>query len=176
VRKHRFLTASFFMGLVLLSVLDKTSWSARSTDLPGGLLPGEVISMEEVMKLKEKREYFLLLDARGKRNYEAGHIVGAKLPLTKTYYQQEDLFKDAIIKDPPNTEAALEESMKKYPKGMTIVIYCSDECHASAVLLFKLKKLGFTNVRAMVPGYQSWQRKGYPVTQKLIPESRVVGP
>lgn len=129
---------------------------------PSGLFPEEMISVDELYALQQSDKKLLILDARGKSSYDGGHILGAELPLTREHYQQEELFRQGIVKKAPEHTKALQKGMKKYPKTTEIVTYCNNECHASAVLLLELKRMGFKNVRAMEEGFQTWQQKGYP--------------
>ena len=46
-----------------------------------------------------------------------------------------------------------------------IVTYCNTNCHASSALALQLKGLGFTNVKSMEEGIQSWEKKDYPVVK-----------
>ena len=134
-----------------------------SKSIQNGLLPEERISMKELLHKLAGKHKFVLFDARGKKSYDESHIDGAILPLSPDYYQNEELFRTGIVKDPPDRDKDLSESLKKYPKDFPIVTYCNDHCQASAVLLLQIKHLGFTKVRAMEDGIQSWQAKGYPV-------------
>ena len=128
-----------------------------------GLFEDEVISIDALRQKQISRNKFILIDARNKQSYDDGHIEGAVLSLTPEYYHQEELFRMGVIQSLPSSDTALAESMKKYPKDTPIVTYCNDHCQASAVLLLKVKRLGFQNIQAMEGGFQSWQQKGYPV-------------
>ena len=125
----------------------------------GGLAEDEVISMDALRQKQLDHDRFLLIDARSKKSYDEGHLEGAILPLTADYYKQEELFRLGIIPESPEKEKALAEAMRVYPKDMPIITYCNDHCQASAVLVYKLKKLGFRDARAMEEGYQSWEKK-----------------
>ena len=128
----------------------------------GGLPPGQLISQKAVKKKLEKKEKFLLLDARPKDSYRTAHITGAKLPRTEEYYKNEELFRQGIIPQLPDEDKALAQQMRQYKKNSEIVTYWNDHCQASVILLYKLGKLGYTNVRAMDEGFQTWQSHGYP--------------
>ncbi len=129
----------------------------------GGLNDDEVISMRELRQRQLRHDHLILIDARGKKSYEEGHLENAILSLPEDYYKKEALFKQGIIAQSPSVDQALSDAMASYPKGTPIVTYCNDGCQASAVLLLKIKRLGFQNVRAMEGGFQSWQSKGYPI-------------
>ena len=132
-------------------------------DQKSGLFPEEVISMKDLRAKQLGNEKFVLLDARSKESYDTLHITGAVLPLSPEYYKAEELFRFGLVKEVPDREKDLAAAMKKYPKDMPIAAYCNDHCSASAVLVLKLKEFGYTHVRAMEPGIQSWQTAGYPV-------------
>lgn len=128
-----------------------------------GLFPEEIIRMEQLLEKIKNNESFLLLDARSKKTFNQGHIQGARLPLTEEYYRQEDLFKDGIIKSPPDRASALKTAMAAISRDTPIVTYCNTGCHAGSVLALQIKQLGFTHVKAYEDGYQTWEQKGYPV-------------
>ena len=131
----------------------------------GGLMENEVISLETLRQKQLNHESFLFFDARGKKNYDEGHIEGAVLPLAPEYYRQEELFRLGIIRQLPEYDKALAEAMSSYPKDTPLVTYCNDHCQASAMLLYRLKKLGFHDVKAMEGGFQSWEKKNYPIAK-----------
>jgi rhodanese-related sulfurtransferase len=84
----------------------------------------------------------VLLDARPKASFEAGHIPGAvSLPEASP----EDEFKSI---------------QKKYPPDQHIVVYCSDlKCSASMRVAIKLVTwYNFRKVQFMPGGFQEWQQ------------------
>ena len=128
-----------------------------------GLFAEELISVRELREIQELKGTVTIFDARSKRDYDLAHIQGAVLPLTPGFYEKEELYRKGVVKNPPDRESSLRESMKRYAKDTPIVTYCSVDCQASAVLLIQLKQQGFTNVRALSEGFQVWQEAGYPV-------------
>ncbi len=152
-------TLLFFAGGFFLF----TAGAMAAQQTRHGLFPEEIISMKDLRKMQTYRKSFLLLDARGKSTYSEAHIAGAKLPLSPEYYRQEELFRTGILQKAPDRDRDLAASMNPVPKNKPIVTYCNDDCQASSVLLLQLKHMGFTDVRAMDDGFQSWQKKGYPV-------------
>ena len=124
----------------------------------------EKITPEELRALQLKHADFVLFDARDSRVYDREHITGALLPLSRSYYQDRELFRARVISEPPNLDTALAESMKRYPKDFHIITYCNRDCKASSFFLLQLKKLGFTRVQAMEAGIGEWKEKGYPIT------------
>lgn len=155
------------VGLIVAVYLGAASASADSPSAPGAhpkitLKKHEVVSAEELRMLQLKGSAPLLFDARDKDSYLREHIEGAKLPWKDTFYEQMKLFRAKLISTPPDADAALYESTNQLPKDTPIVTYCNRNCSASAVLLTRLKKLGFTDVRDMHEGIQAWAEKGYP--------------
>lgn len=136
---------------------------AAETTTKHGLFPHEFVTSDELLKKINGKETFILLDARSKKSFEESHIMGARLPLTEEYYRQEDLFKEGLMKTPPDRAQALKTAMASIAKGTPIITYCSTGCHASSVLVLQLKQLGFTQAKAYEDGFQAWQQKGRPV-------------
>ena len=162
-------TALIFIFLWSVSVLAndvapvdavaRASWRPLTVD--------EIISPEELRGLQLTGKESVIFDARDKESYDKRHIEGAFLPLGSDFYEQSKLFKLKLIDTAPDMESELEKSTQHYPKNIPVVTYCNRGCKASAALLLKLKKLGFTDVRAMEDGIQAWEEKGYPVVGDL---------
>ena len=157
-----------FAGLIGLAFFTVSDSAYASQPVKYGLFAEEIISVKDLRRRQIHKERFVLLDARGKSSYDEGHISGAVLPLTAGYYEKEELFRKGLLKNPPDREADLKESMKKYSKETPIVTYCNVNCQASAVLLLQMKHLGFTDVRAMTDGFEKWQAAKYPVEPKNL--------
>jgi rhodanese-related sulfurtransferase len=104
-----------------------------------------------------------VLDARNKKNYDEAHIAGAELPLEPEFYTQMDLYKHGILPQEPDHIVSLKKKLSKFSKDQPIMTYCNSNYKASTYALFDIKKLGYTNVRAMEEGIEVWQAKGYPV-------------
>lgn len=132
-----------------------------------GVYPEEVISMKELRDMQMKKRKILIFDARAKKSYDDGHIEQALLPLSENYYRTEELFRTGIIKSMTlDRDKDLADHMNQYPKNIPVVTYCSDGCQAGSVLLLQLKRLGFTDVRVLDDGFQTWQKNGYPVSSR----------
>ncbi len=123
----------------------------------------ERISSQDLYRLMQMMPDTLVFDARSKHDYELLHIKGAALPLPLKFYNDSELFKEGLLPKSPDVEPYLAQSMKTTPKDALIVTYCNRDCKAAAKLLRMLKRLGFTNVRAMEEGVQVWRELGYPV-------------
>ncbi len=112
-------------------------------------------------------EALVLVDARAKGAYDAGHIPGAvSLPESS----------------PPE---ALMAFQKQHGANAHVVIYCSSvSCSLSSKLAHKLAKdYEFTNVQYMTGGYMEWQRENVlaagPPNPSLTPQTQplpTVGP
>lgn len=149
-----------FFGLLIATQPD--SYALEAKRFAGGLSEEETISMERLRAKLARKEKLIVMDARAKKSYDEGHVQGAILPMTADYYRSEELFRQGAIRDLPDPEKDLADATRRYPRDIPIVTYCSDHCQASTVLLFRLKKLKLSNVKAMNGGFQSWQKKGYP--------------
>jgi rhodanese-related sulfurtransferase len=101
-----------------------------------------------LMQVKElfDRNEALIIDARDRDDYGAGHIRGAVLlPLGEA---------DRLI--PPLTAST--------PKDRLLVIYCNGyDCHDSRALGDKLIQAGFLQVFVFEGGFPEWRDAGYPV-------------
>lgn len=126
--------------------------------------PEEIITCDAVRQMQIKNMPFRIFDARNKAIYDYSHITGAILPTGEEFFKQQDLAKRQVIPIPPNPDVYLEKTTEKYPRDVRIVTYCDPGCSASAMLLLKLKALGFINVKSMAEGFTTWEKKGYPVT------------
>lgn len=154
----------FFLSLVILVFLFVTASHAASSKM--GLNDDEIISADALYAKLEAREKILVFDARDRKSYLEAHIKGARLPLGQMYYHEQELFRAGVIQKMPDRALSLKESIAHYSKDQEIVTYCNEDCGASAVLLFDLKRMGFTNVRAMLEGIQKWEEKDYPVVRQ----------
>ena len=130
---------------------------------------GESISAEGLRELQLKHAELLLLDARNLKSYDTSHIEGAVLPWPAEFFTAQDMYATRLIGSPPDADAAMAREMQKYPKSAKIITYCNKGCGAGAVLMNKLKQLGFTDVRVMKDGIQAWEEKGYPVVKAPRP-------
>ena len=159
--RYFFLKTAVFSFFVLFFLVKPAGLYAAQNDL----LPGEIISADQLKKMLDQRENFILIDARDKKSFETAHIQGALLARPADYYQQEELFNNGIVPQAPDQDKALETEMQKYSHDTPIITYCNSNCHLSAALLLRLKDLGFTHLKSMEEGIQVWERKGYPVVR-----------
>jgi rhodanese-related sulfurtransferase len=86
----------------------------------------------------------LVLDARAKPFYAAGHVPGAL-----------NLSRVAFPEDYQRLQPALEPA-----KDRPVVVYCSGgDCHDSRLVASALLSLGYTNVRIFTGGWAEWSAR-----------------
>lgn len=89
---------------------------------------------EEVKNMIDNKEDFVILDVRGKGEYESGHLPGAiNLPVVEIPFKATKVLSD---------------------KNKTIVIYCLSGGRSKRAAM-GLEKLGYTDVRDM-GGINGW--------------------
>ena len=97
--------------------------------------------IDDVRKMREAGEAFVLVDVREESEFAKGHLPGAM-----------HLGKGVIERD---AEARLPD-----PEA-TIVLYCGGG-YRSALAADNLQKMGYTNVISMDGGYRGWTEAGLP--------------
>lgn len=112
------------------------------------------------MQLPAVKRFFdagaaVIVDAREKEEYDAGHITGAvHLP-----YEQ-------VITDPAKLEAF-------DPQGKPTIIYCGGgTCEVSMNLAYALIQAGKSRLLVFMGGYPEWEAAGYPITKGPAPGER----
>lgn len=95
-----------------------------------------------VMARMKSGEKLLLVDVREDREWEQGHIRGAR-----------HMGRGVIERD---AETALPD------KKAEIILYCGGGFR-SALAADNLQKMGYTNVVSMDGGWRGWTERGYPV-------------
>jgi rhodanese-related sulfurtransferase len=88
----------------------------------------------------------LVLDARARREFAAGHLPGAvSLPLGR-FDAELDAIRPLLESAPP------------------VLVYCySAVCEEGALLAASLRRHGYGRVELFAAGYRAWQRAGLPV-------------
>ena len=138
-----------------LCFLGAVAWAGESSN---------TIALDELRSLQLKGADFILWDARDQTSFELSHIQGATLPLDNAFYKATALFAKGLISEAPDPAQALKNATKALDKDRLIVTYCNRNCKASEMLGIQLRGLGFTKVKWMEAGLQTWEEKGYPVT------------
>src|SRR3989338_1865989 len=101
----------FILGLLVLSgsidQLVHGGESAGVDEYASDFNSQSMISIDELRELKNRKENFLLFNARGKESYDEGHIEGAVLPLPLMYYQEKQLLAAGVISKPFDLDQTL---------------------------------------------------------------------
>jgi len=131
-----------FRNLVLPGGIDFSASSARSSTLQDTL--SENLTLEQGYALYQQGVQFI--DARSHERFQAAHIPGALNVPAELTFQEKVERTDSL-----NISA-------KY------VLYCNDaECPLADEVYEFLQIAGFKDVHIMVPGFDEWQKAGYPV-------------
>ncbi|WP_341537082.1 rhodanese-like domain-containing protein [Methanosarcina barkeri] len=104
-------------------------------------LPVDEVSLISVHDLKnklEKHEEMTLLDVRKEKEWNEGHIQGAK----HIYVGK------------------LNKNMDKVPKDSQVIVYC-DSSRRSSIAASILKKNGYNNVYNVLGSMTAWKNAGY---------------
>jgi rhodanese-related sulfurtransferase len=99
------------------------------------------ISPEQIRTRQEKGETVVLIDTREDREWDAGHIAGAK-------HIGRGVIERDITKEIPD-------------KSAEIILYCGGGFR-SALAADNLQKMGYTKVLSMSGGWREWNERGYP--------------
>jgi len=97
-----------------------------------------LISVHDLKNKLEKHEEMTLLDVRKEKEWDEGHIQGAK-----NIYVGE-----------------LEENLDKVPKDSRVIVYC-DSSRRSSIAASILKKHGYNNVSNVLGSMTAWKNAGY---------------
>jgi rhodanese-related sulfurtransferase len=102
----------------------------------------KTISYDQLKKIKDAGEDFLLINVLPAQKFNEAHIPDSiNIPLEEADFEAQ-------------VEEAADGKTKK------IVTYCASvDCHASGNAADKLEKAGFTNVLAYEGGIKEWQEK-----------------
>ncbi len=127
----------------------------------------KLIKMEEVKKMIDAKEDFVLIDAHPRWEYEMGYIDGA----TNFGFQSNmvgDWAKDVADGAPTQDDY---RKMLGPDLNKKIVIYCGfTKCGRSHNAAVWARKLGYTNVYRAPGGITAWKDLGYPY--KVVPNAK----
>lgn len=114
---------------------------AAEAAMPSTFVPPSSTSWTAIRPLAEQGKV-LLVDARAKPLYEAGHIPGA------------------LCLPEDSTHETLTAFAQQYGTNTPVVVYCSNPgCSLSFKLAYKLARdYAFANVQFVTGGYLEWQR------------------
>lgn len=101
------------------------------------------MSLVEARKLIEKApKDLVILDVRTPKEYDDGHLVGAK---------NENIYLGAF-----------DKNLAQYDKDKTYLVYCQTGGRGKQALK-KMRDMGFKTVYHLYGGYEAWVGKGLPV-------------
>jgi adenylyltransferase/sulfurtransferase len=103
------------------------------------------VTIQDVKETLEKGQKPLLLDVRGREEYEAGHLI------------------DAVHVPRGLLELEVEQALPD--KSRPVVIYCAGGIR-SALAAQTLKEMGYRDVASMLGGYDEWAGAQYPVERQ----------
>lgn len=93
----------------------------------------------------------IVIDARSRAEFDAGHIPGAR-----------------VLDTPPDDQITAVERLANGNKGAALVVYCNGPyCQASRRLAKRLVAAGFTDVRRYQLGMPVWRALGGPTVIEL---------
>jgi rhodanese-related sulfurtransferase len=99
------------------------------------------ISPEQIRARQEKGEKVILVDTREDREWDEGHITGAR-------HLGRGVIERDIVKEIPD-------------KSTEIILDCGGG-YRSALAADNLQKMGYTKVVSMSGGWREWKERGYP--------------
>jgi rhodanese-related sulfurtransferase len=139
-----------FSRRVVMAVVIAVALTAVAAAQDAPPIPKEVtvVTGEQLKKMMDGKEKFLLVDSRIGREYKEGHIPGA----IHVYDKEMDAQKAKFPTD------------KSHP----IVFYCNGypKCPRSANAATIALKWGYRHIYLYVAGIPEWEQKGYPVERE----------
>ncbi|MDP2834300.1 MAG: rhodanese-like domain-containing protein [Pseudomonadota bacterium] len=177
----RTLIAALFAGLAfagtsaqaLTSISKETDVEMVAIKLANEAVKGgyKLITIEEVKKMLDAKEDFILVDAHPKWEYEMGYIDGARW----FGFQSNTVDNwEKDVTDGPRSQAEYLAVLGS-DKNKKIVIYCGfTKCGRSHNAAMWAKKLGYTNVYRAPGGITVWKDLGY--SYKVVPNTNNVYP
>lgn len=126
----------------------------------------KLATAEEVKKMIDAKEDFVLIDAHPRWEYEMAYIDGAK-----NFGFQSNMVGDwdKDVTDGPHTQDDYRAALGP-DKNKKIVIYCGfTKCGRSHNAATWARRLGYTNVYRMPGGITAWKEQGYPY--KVVPNA-----
>lgn len=157
----------------LTSISKETDVEAVALKVANETVQGgyKLITMEEVKKMIDAKEAFVLLDAHPKWEFEMGYIDGAR------HFGFQSNMSGEWEKDVDVTGATQDDYRKVLGSDLAkkVVIYCGfTKCGRSHNAATWAKKLGYTNVYRAPGGITAWKDLGYPY--QVVPNTGNVYP
>ncbi len=125
----------------MVAILTWAGWS-RGEDSAGAAFRD--VTVEEAAALLEKEDDLVVLDVRTPREFEAGHLKGAKM----VTFGGEDF----------------ERELAKLDRKQTYLMHCASGGRGSKTLEV-MKRLGFESVLHLQEGFNGWAAAGQPVEE-----------
>jgi rhodanese-related sulfurtransferase len=119
------------------SLPDQVGWSLH--------VEGLRVTLADAKQAFDRKEA-TFIDARSARDYVAGHIPGAlNLPVSEF-------------------ESRSREALKRLPRDIRIITYCSGEQCQSSVTLARvlIERLGYSRTQVFFDGWHAWNAAAYP--------------
>lgn len=159
------------LNLALLALLTASAGSAEEftpydralQESSRSFIDEGAVDADGLKALMDGGEKPVLFDARPKAAFHQERLSGARMPRPAAYYREQELFRQQIVRTAPSSRAALEKGTKDLPRDVRIVTYCNRHCGLSKNLKLDLEALGFTNVKWLDGGIDTWREKGYPL-------------
>ena len=136
----------FYLTL-LLALLIGLSVEAQTPDQSREKVPEDRITVHELKRKLDRKEEIVIIDSRAGNSY-----LGSSVKIKGSIHITLD---------------ELESRMGELPKDKEIVTYCTcpDEA-TSASMAWTLRENGFNKVKALIGGFDAWEKAGYPVEPK----------
>ena len=142
------ITRTVRSGLLALAVVAVSMTIVSAQDAPPIPKDVTVVTGEQLKKMIDGREKFLLVDSRNGSEYREGYI-----PTAVNVYDKE-----------------MEGQKAKFPsdKSQTLVFYCNGypKCVRSLNGAKIAMGWGYKKLYLYVAGFPDWQAKGYPVEKQ----------
>jgi len=136
-------TITLMVGMVV--VLAGTVLAQNAPPIPPSLV---VLATDELKALLDRKERFLLVDARNQQEYQEGHI-----PKALHVYDE-----------------AMEAHKTQFPSDLShpLVFYCNGypKCVRSLQGAKMALMWGYTQVYLYAAGFPAWEKRGYPVERE----------
>lgn len=155
-------------ALALTSISSETDVEMVALKVANETVQGgyKLIKMEEVRKMLDAKEDFILVDAHPKWEFEMAYIEGAR------WFGFQSNMSGVWEKDVTDGPRTQDEYRKVLGPDLNkkIVIYCGfTKCGRSHNAAVWAGKLGYTNVHRAPGGITAWRDLGYPY--KVVPNA-----
>ena len=137
-----------FMARIVVMALLGSAVAVFAEEPPASPKDVSVISNEQLKKMLDSKEKFLLVDSRNGSEYKEGYI-----PTANNVYDKE-----------------MEAQKAKFPsdRAFPLVFYCNGypKCVRSLNGAKMARSWGYKKIYLVTAGFPDWQAKGYPVERQ----------